>query len=119
LPLIAPRGGGPAPLTRAQRRVWLFGQMNPGARAYQHAGLVRIEGELDPGRLRAALEQLVSRPEAWRSSVVVRDGEPLQLVHDDIPMPFEELDLRGRPQAELACAVRERARVSIDPEQAP
>ena len=72
LPAIAPREGSAlAPLTGAQRRGWLFGEMNPGARAYQHAGMVRIDGALDTAALRTALEALVDRHEALRSSIVV------------------------------------------------
>ena len=120
LPAIAPRGGSAlAPLTAAQRRGWLFGEMNPGARAYQHAGLVRIDGALDTAALRTALEALLDRHEALRSSIVVRDGEPLQRVHERVPLPLEELDLRGAGPAAFARTVRSRARVRIDLAEAP
>ena len=120
LPPIAARAGrGPAPLTGAQRRAWLFGELNPGARAYQHAGLVRIDGALDVPALRTALDRLVERHEALRSSIVVRDGEPLQRVHERVELPLEELDLRGAPATEYARAVRARVRVRIDPASAP
>ena len=120
LPAIAPRGGSAlAPLTGAQRRGWLFGEMNPGARAYQHAGLVRIDGALDTAALRTALEALVDRHEALRSSIVVREGEPLQRVHERVALPLEELDLRGAGSAAFARTVRSRARVRIDLAEAP
>jgi amino acid adenylation domain-containing protein len=120
LPAITPRAGGAlAPLTGAQRRTWLFGEMNPGARAYQHVGWVRIDGPLDPAALRAALEALVDRHEALRSSIVVRDGEPFQRVHEQVPIALEELDLRGAGSVALAHAARARARAKVDPSQAP
>ena len=120
LPAITPRAGGAlAPLTGAQRRTWLFGEMNPGARAYQHVGWVRIDGPLDPAVLRAALEALVDRHEALRSSIVVRDGEPFQRVHERVPIALEELDLRGAGSVAVARATRARARAKIDPSQAP
>ena len=93
--------------------------MNPGARAYQHAGLVRIGGALDTAALRTALEALVDRHEALRSSIVVRDGEPLQRVHERVPLPLEELDLREAGSAAFARTVRSRARVRIDLAEAP
>ena len=93
--------------------------MNPGARAYQHVGWVRIDGPLDPAVLRAALEALVDRHEALRSSIVVRDGEPFQRVHERVPIALEELDLRGAGSVAVARATRARARAKIDPSQAP
>lgn len=121
LPPMVPRErcGPLAPLTAAQRRAWLFQQLNPSSRAYQFAALVRLDGELDTAALRAALQDLVARHEALRSSVTLRDGQPMQHVHDTVALPLDEVDLRGAPAGEFARAVRTRVRRSIDVGQAP
>ncbi len=121
LPPVIPRErrGPLAPLTAAQRRAWLFQQLNPSSRAYQFPSLLRLDGDLEPAALRAALQDLVARHEALRSSIVLESGQPMQHVHDAVALPLEELDLRGAPAIEFARAVRARVRERIDVARAP
>ncbi len=55
----------------------------------------RIEGQLDPARLRAAFEQVISRHSILRTGfVTVEGGEPVQVVMPSAILPWREQDLR-------------------------
>ncbi|MER7702513.1 amino acid adenylation domain-containing protein [Kitasatospora sp. NPDC097605] len=98
------------PLTSAQQGMWLLRQVGSGERATTIAFRLRLRGLPRTARLRAALDAVVERHEVLRS--VVRtggvldasgravDGEPLALVRPPAPVPFQEHDLRGVPEAE-------------------
>ena len=62
---------------------------------------VRLRGELDPERLRAAFQQLVARHAALRTLFVTEDiEEPLQIVLAAAPIAVITTDLTGRADAE-------------------
>ncbi|HSR94635.1 MAG TPA: condensation domain-containing protein, partial [Solirubrobacterales bacterium] len=108
-----------APLSAAQRRALLFGRMHPDSIAYQFAALFRLDGELDPNALRAALNDLVRRHETLRTSFAEIDGEPRQIVHTEREAPLDLLDLRNGAGDAWPRLVRERVRARIDPGAAP
>ncbi|QGV82294.1 condensation domain-containing protein [Streptomyces ficellus] len=77
-------GRGPAPLSRAQRRMWLMDRLGQGAASYNVPFATRLRGPLDVGALGTALTALVRRHEILRTRYVQRDGEPCQEV---LPAP--------------------------------
>jgi amino acid adenylation domain-containing protein len=101
----------PAPVSAAQRRAWFFGRLHPDSIAYQFAAELTFEGELDPGALECALAALMGRHEILRTSFEERDGEPVQVIHENVPVPLEQVD--GRREWD------KRVRSRIDPAQAP
>ncbi len=108
-----------APLTFAQRRAWLFTQMNPDSIAYQVAVMFRFTGGLDSEAMRAALGELLARHEALRTSFAQRGNEPVQVIHDEVRVPLEEVDLRDAGSGATARLLRDRIRTRIDPGDAP
>ncbi len=68
--------------------------------AYQTQFVFRLEGAVDPARLRAAGQALLDRHPnlrvAFRPSAT---GEPVQVVVDDVPLPWRHLDLTGEADA--------------------
>ncbi len=109
----------PAPATFAQRRAWLFERMNPESRSFQFAALVHLRGELDEEALRATLGDLMRRHPVFRTAIVERDGEPVQLVADEMPVPFQVVDLPGEDGGEWARLVRRVVRARIELERGP
>ncbi|HEX5988588.1 MAG TPA: amino acid adenylation domain-containing protein [Solirubrobacterales bacterium] len=109
----------PAPATFAQRRAWLFERMNPDSLSFQFAALLHLRGDLDEGALRGAIGDLMQRHEVFRTSLQERDGEPVQIVHDDLPVPLEVID--GPPDSgpEWARLVRSLARRRIRLDRGP
>ncbi|HEY9422995.1 MAG TPA: amino acid adenylation domain-containing protein, partial [Thermoanaerobaculia bacterium] len=90
-----PRGPG-LPLSFAQQRLWLIDQLEPGSAAYNVPAAVRLEGDLDPAALEAALSEIVRRHEALRTTFERGpEGEPVQQVQSSFPVPLPVIDLRG------------------------
>ena len=69
-----------APLTHAQRPLWIQQEMCPGSSVYNVPYAFRIEGDLNVPALVASLTQLVQRHEALRTVFVVDQGVPKQRV---------------------------------------
>jgi amino acid adenylation domain-containing protein/non-ribosomal peptide synthase protein (TIGR01720 family) len=82
------------PMSFAQQRLWFLSQLYPASAAYNVTGAIRLTGELDSERLRAALQRIVDRHEALRTGfagglqVIAERAElELELVEADDPWP--------------------------------
>ncbi|MFE3324311.1 condensation domain-containing protein [Streptomyces sp. NPDC059176] len=71
---------GPAPLTHAQRRMWLMDRLGRTDASYNVPFATRLRGRLDVDALGAALTALVRRHQILRTRYGQRDGEPYQEV---------------------------------------
>ncbi|MFG2601931.1 condensation domain-containing protein, partial [Streptomyces sp. NPDC048462] len=82
LPLTAGAwtGGNDAPVSFAQRRLWLLAQLDGGSTAYNVPMAVRLRGPLDADALEAALNDVVERHAPLRTVFTTVDGEPRQHV---------------------------------------
>ncbi|MEV4642534.1 amino acid adenylation domain-containing protein [Actinoplanes sp. NPDC049548] len=61
--------------------------------------IAELTGEVDPARLRAAVEAAVRRHEALRASFrELRDGRIVQVIDADVQVPWREVDLTGAPE---------------------
>jgi amino acid adenylation domain-containing protein len=113
----------PQPLTFAQEQVFFLDQLAPSSRAYTSAFRTDMAGRLDPAILRCALDELIRRHEALRSTVHLTPDGPVQQVHQPYPAVLDEVDLRALPEAErgdrLDAEIRRRVRVRVDTEVLP
>src|SRR5262245_56056119 len=76
---ISPRSDrGPAPLSFAQQRLWFLNQLDPENSAYNESKTIRLSGPLNVDVLEMALNHIVARHEALRTSINSVDGTPLQ-----------------------------------------
>ncbi|MGW1175356.1 amino acid adenylation domain-containing protein [Kitasatospora sp. NPDC002543] len=119
------------PLTSAQQGMWLLRQVGSGERATTIAFRLGLRGRPGAARLRAALDAVVERHEVLRSVVTTgvvagavvdtagvdasgrgADEEPVALVRPPAPVPFEEHDLRGVPEAQRASRAADLARAA-------
>ncbi|MFF4183444.1 condensation domain-containing protein [Streptomyces sp. NPDC001691] len=78
------REAGPAPLTRAQRRMWLMERLGQNSAQYSVPFATRLRGPLDMAALSAALTELVRRHEILRTRYGTRGDEPYQ---EPLPAP--------------------------------
>jgi amino acid adenylation domain-containing protein len=102
----APRAGDP-PLSFSQERLWFLDQLEPGGAVYNLPAAVLLEGELDRAALQRAIERIVERHEALRTTIsgsVGSPGRPVQVVAPRLALPLPLVDL-----AALAAGARERA----------
>lgn len=101
-----------APLSLMQERCRLIEEYNPGNLSYNGPSGHRLTGPLDPALLDRAFRQLAQRQTVLRTSIGRdADGEPVQVVHDDVDPGVREVeDLshldRDAREAELARRMR-------------
>ncbi len=91
------RRGTPAPLSFAQRRLWVLQQLDPGLTAYHVAAALRLRGRLEVAVLEQALGEVVKRHEALRTSFPTQDGEPVQAVAPFTGLRLPRVDLSSLP----------------------
>ncbi len=91
------------PLSNAQRRIWVFEEMNPGMTAYNMPGAVRLKGKVDPAILEQSFQLLITKHESLRTAFVPKDGHPYQqiLPVDTTKFQLEKQDLRNSSTAEV------------------
>ncbi len=114
---------GPLPLSFAQWRLWFLDQLGiPGA-VYHIPTRLRLRGELDRDALVRALDRIVARHEALRTTFATVDGEAVQRIApaEESPLELAEHDLRGYPEAgaELRRLVLEEAETLFNLERGP
>jgi amino acid adenylation domain-containing protein len=83
------------PLSFAQQRLWFLEQLEPGAAHYNMPFGLRLRGALDVAALELALRELVRRHESLRTRFGMVDGEPAQIVSEEVCLELTLLDLRG------------------------
>ena len=113
---------GQAPLSYPQEGQWLLHQLDPSGLGLNRIVALRLRGELNVPAVRGALNEVVRRHEALRTSFRATEDGPVQLVHDaqDVPLPVEDLSDLG-PEAEAAATrfARERMAEPFDLAAAP
>ncbi|MBN3821973.1 hypothetical protein G3N57_38120, partial [Paraburkholderia sp. Se-20369] len=98
------RAGGTGVVERAaslaQQRFWVLAQTRDASAAYHIAAHWTIDGILDRDALQRALDHVIGRHEAWRTTLVENDdGVVMQRIHARLPVPVEQVDLRDLPPA--------------------
>jgi acyl transferase domain-containing protein len=112
------RRDGPIPASFAQQRLWYLDQLDPGNPSYNIPTAVRLEGRLDLLALQRALDELIRRHEALRTTFGSEDGVPHQVIAPrlELILPLEDLSsLEGEERARLAeLRIREQAEAPFD-----
>ncbi|MGH2898447.1 MAG: condensation domain-containing protein, partial [Solirubrobacteraceae bacterium] len=93
---------GPQPVSLAQQRLWFLSTLEGASSAYHISGAVRLDGALDRDALVCALERIVERHEALRTTFEVIEGEPMQVVHAQAALVLEEHDVRAADGGEAS-----------------
>jgi condensation domain-containing protein len=90
-------GGGPAPLSFSQQRMWFLQQWEPQSPAFNGARAFRLRGPLDVDALRRAFQTVIERHQSLRT-VFSGDREPQQVVLERWSFELREVEL---PEVEL------------------
>ncbi|WP_414681554.1 condensation domain-containing protein, partial [Longimicrobium sp.] len=114
---------GPLPLSFAQWRLWFLDQLGiPGA-LYHIPTRLRLRGELNRNALIRALDRVVARHEALRTTFTEIGAEQVQRIApvEESPFQLAEHDLRGHPEAgaELRRLLAEEAATPFDLARGP
>ncbi|MEY9963333.1 amino acid adenylation domain-containing protein [Streptacidiphilus sp. MAP12-16] len=89
-----------APVSGLQRGLWFLDRWNPEAATYNIPWILQFDGDLDLRQLQEALELVVQRHDSLRTTFALRDGGPVQLVHDRLTLRMAVLDLRDFAEPE-------------------
>jgi thioesterase domain-containing protein len=81
------------PLSSGQLRTWFIEQLTAGTAPNNLSFGVRLVGRLDRAALRLSAQTVVDRHDALRTTFDVRDGEPIQCVHQVLPPLWVFIDL--------------------------
>jgi amino acid adenylation domain-containing protein/non-ribosomal peptide synthase protein (TIGR01720 family) len=97
------------PLSYSQQRMWFLWQMEPDSPAYNVGGMARLRGVLDVGRFEAALQALVMRHEALRTTFPSVDGVAYQKVSAQTGLRMDWQDLSALDATERQQRLQQRA----------
>lgn len=81
------------PASDSQRRLWFIDQMGVGVKAYYVSSALMFTGPLDSTALQRALDALVQRHEALRTTFVNVEGEPQQQIVREGTFTLRQVDL--------------------------
>jgi amino acid adenylation domain-containing protein len=105
-PLIPVERTAGLPLSFAQSRMWFLNQLDPGSPAYNIPFAIRLEGDLRPEVLEAAVREIVRRHESLRTRFPAVEGRALQAIEESpwrIEVPV--IDLSDLPEEVREAAV--------------
>jgi amino acid adenylation domain-containing protein len=109
IPLVPVERSAPLPLSFAQRRLWFLDQLQPGNAAYNVPTVVRLSGPLDLDALEQALNMVITRHETLRTTIGMRDAEPVQVIVPALTLRLTVVDLESHLTAERERAALEQA----------
>jgi len=110
--------GQEVPLSFAQQRLWFIDQWEPGTHAYNIDTALRLKGRPSSVALEQAINEIVRRHEALRTTFPTADGHPIQLIAPALTIDLPEVDLTGLSEPERESfarkLVKERAERAFD-----
>jgi amino acid adenylation domain-containing protein len=109
---------GEYPLSHGQRAMWFQHQVAPGS-VFNPVHAVRIRSDLDISLLRGAFQVLVDRHPMLRTTFVSREGEPVQLIHEQGEVDFHQEDASEWSEEDLNERLAEEAHRVFDLERGP
>ncbi|HEX6040164.1 condensation domain-containing protein, partial [Longimicrobium sp.] len=115
-PIVRRAHGGEAPASFAQERMWFVDRLEGDGPVYHIPSVQHLSGPVDVDAMRRALEEVVRRHEALRTSLPEVDGVPVQRIAPLGTVELPYTDLSGLSQEERrAEAARLAERSANDP----
>jgi amino acid adenylation domain-containing protein/non-ribosomal peptide synthase protein (TIGR01720 family) len=107
------------PLSYGQQSLWFMYQLASESAAYNISACVRVRSKLDVAALRRAFQILVDRHQSLRSTFPQVDGKPVQRVHNEREVSFEQYDASGWSDTQLSTRLSAEAHKAFNLEQGP
>ncbi|MDP8241217.1 MAG: amino acid adenylation domain-containing protein [Candidatus Hatepunaea meridiana] len=80
------------PLSHSQKQIWTIDQLKSGSVEYNMPSAIQVDKEIDPDILRRAITKLTERHEILRTSFIMRDNEPRQVICDSVEVDLEVIE---------------------------
>lgn len=109
---------GEYPLSHGQRAMWFQHQVAPGS-VFNPVYAVRIHSDLDISALQVTFQVLADRHPMLRATFISRDGEPVQVIHEEGGVSFEHEDASDWSEERLKTRLAEEADRVFDLERGP
>ncbi|MEA2176655.1 MAG: hypothetical protein QOD00_4247, partial [Blastocatellia bacterium] len=106
-------------LSQGQQALWYLYQVAPTNAAYNIARAVRIRSALDVAALRRALQKLLDRHPALRTTFGVSQGDPVQRIQEHVEISFQEEDAATWSEQELLERLNKEAHRPFNLEHGP
>lgn len=106
-------------LSRGQQALWFLHRLRPDSPAYNLATAIRIRSEVDLIALRRAFEIIVERHAALRTTFTMRNGRPVQQIHERSEFGFQYIEASDWTEAALNKTLVEEVHKPFDLEQGP
>lgn len=97
----------PLPLSFAQERLWFLDQLAPGSSAHIMLTALCLSGRLNLRALEQALNEIIQRHEALRTTFVAVDGQPVQAIAPSLTLAVPITDLQKLPISERQARARQ------------
>ncbi|MEJ1932987.1 condensation domain-containing protein, partial [Nostoc sp. NIES-2111] len=94
------------PLSFAQQRLWFFSQLEPESSAYNIPTAIRLTGRLNVAALENSINEIVTRHEILRTTFIVVNGEPVQVIGAATRLQLPIIDLQTIPEIEQETEVQ-------------
>ncbi|WP_414620769.1 amino acid adenylation domain-containing protein [Calothrix sp. CCY 0018] len=88
------------PLSFAQQGLWFIHQLSPDTSTYNIPIVINLKGSVNQAILQECLNEIVRRHEVLRTSFTLRDGQPVQVINQAVPLTLAAEDLRSLPESE-------------------
>ncbi|QSQ15807.1 non-ribosomal peptide synthetase/type I polyketide synthase [Myxococcus landrumensis] len=109
----------PLPLSFAQQRLWYLDRLEPGNVAYNNSVMLVLSGDLDVAALERALDEVVRRHEAFRTTFSMTDAGAVQHISAPRAHPLQLSALEEHGGLTVEAWAREEARKPFDLESGP
>jgi len=101
LPIIARRlTSNKFPLSSTQLWLWSLQQLAPNSSVYNLPAVVRLKGSLNVAALEQSLSEIVLRHEILRTAFPSIEGQPVQVISQNVALKLQVLDLRELSELE-------------------
>jgi hypothetical protein len=108
-----------SPLSHGQRALWFVHQLDPDSPAYNLYYAARVRADVDREALARALQRLVDRHAALRTTYAADSGVPVARTHATWPQPLESISAAGWSDEAIEQRIDEEADQPFDLENGP
>ncbi|MDT4968419.1 MAG: hypothetical protein QOJ64_3156 [Acidobacteriota bacterium] len=88
------------PLSYAQQRLWFLDQLEPGSPFYNVFDTLSFDGPFNLHSLERSLNEVVRRHEILRTTFATLDGQPVQVIAQQLTVPLPLVDLKHLSEEE-------------------
>ena len=88
------------PLSFSQQRLWFLSELHPHSAFYNVAFRLTLSGRLDVPMLEKCFVTLLQRHAILRTNILCQDGEPVQVIHDEVDCPLSCTDMGSHKELE-------------------